>query len=147
MNQKKLFVATPISSFATEHAYTTFRDWLLATLVMLRNEDSIAEVYCAAERVAASQIGGDPELATRKDLAALRAATHFALIYPEKVASSVLIELGYALALNQTIVIICRSKADLPFAARAFETIYEQVTITTVDGFDVAAARAMVASL
>lgn len=147
ISPKKVFVATPISSFASDHEYALFRDYLLATLTLLREENSIAAVYCAAEHVAVAQLGGDPVDATRRDLAALQAATHFVLIYPAKIASSVLIELGYALALQQTIVVICRSPMDLPFAARAFDRIYANVMIKTVAEFDVESAHVIIEAL
>jgi hypothetical protein len=50
---------------------------------------------------------------------ALRASRCFILIYPERVCSSVLIEAGYAIALDKISIFITRNNRDLPYLIHA----------------------------
>src|SRR5271166_5837456 len=53
--------------------------------------------------------------ALRRDLTALRHARLFVLIYPGKIVTSALVEVGYALALRLPCLLLVRDRSDLPY--------------------------------
>ena len=57
----------------------------------------------------------DAYLALAKDLRAIRECGTFFLHWPSRSASSALFELGYALALNKRVVMLVRTRDDLPY--------------------------------
>jgi hypothetical protein len=54
-----------------------------------------------------------------RSFSALRASKCFILIYPERVSSSVLLEAGYAIALDKISVFIAKNNRDLPYLIHA----------------------------
>ena len=60
----------------------------------------------------------DPAGAAVNDFTALNACDVFVFFYPERSASSVLVELGYALALQKHTIIIVQRADDIPFLLR-----------------------------
>jgi hypothetical protein len=55
------------------------------------------------------------ERAMEMGFAQLKRSEYYVFIYPEKVASSILVEIGYAIALLKKTIIFVRSRRDLPF--------------------------------
>jgi nucleoside 2-deoxyribosyltransferase len=56
-----------------------------------------------------------PSIATNENLDLLNSCDRFIMIYPEKVVSSCLIELGFAIAQRKPCTIFYKKKEDLPY--------------------------------
>jgi len=56
-----------------------------------------------------------PQLAIQENFKKLKSVEYILAIYPSKVASSMLVEIGYGIALTKRIVIFYRDKNDLPY--------------------------------
>lgn len=126
-NNIYIFISTPISGFSSASDYSKFREWFVCNLNQLRNANPCVNIYCAAEHVDSHKHMGKPFESTRQDIVALDRSQGFILFYPEKIASSALIELGYALAKNTPILIVTPSKSVIPFMATAFDELYSNV--------------------
>lgn len=77
-----------------------------------------------------------PEIAAREDFNAIEKCKNFLLYYPEKVPTSALIELGYALRDRDNILICSKDKHTLPFLARGLsdlDTNFHFLECSTVD--------------
>lgn len=68
-----------------------------------------------------------PKVAAKIDFSALSSSRNFLLIYPEKLPTSALIELGYALAKSKNIIMCSNDIHTLPFLARGFNETFENV--------------------
>lgn len=68
-----------------------------------------------------------PKVAAKIDFDALDKSRNFLLVYPEKLPTSALIELGYALATSKNIVMCSDDIHTLPFLARGFNETFENV--------------------
>ena len=69
------------------------------------------------------------DIAAKEDFTAIENCRNFLLYYPEAVATSALIELGYALRDRDNIVIATKNKNVLPFLARGLSDINENVRV------------------
>jgi hypothetical protein len=109
-----VFIAMPMSTLP-ELDYRRARRLVLDLIQVLRGEFALERVYFAGRAIetqAQFSIGSDGML---DDLDALRRSRRFWLIYPEAVASSALIEVGYALRENLPIAIFVRKGIALPY--------------------------------
>jgi hypothetical protein len=111
-----VFIASPMSSQIED--YKEIRPYIIEVLHFLRQEAKV-EAYYAGEKY-------DPDttfrlqtyLETQIDLKELRQADHLFLIHPGRVASSSLVEVGYALGQRKTCHIFTKNRKDLPFLLR-----------------------------
>lgn len=76
-----------------------------------------------------------PKVAAKIDFEALDKSKNFLLIYPEKLPTSALIELGYAIAANKNIVMCSDNVHTLPFLARGFNEAFENICFVEYDNF------------
>jgi len=116
----QIFVASPMDSLGTDTAFQIDREGVLRIVQALEQEMVEAKVHYAGSAIA-SRAAFDPELRGFEiNCRALHTATAFVLLYPARIASSVLVEVGAALALELPIVMFVRSREDLPYLLRAF---------------------------
>lgn len=71
-----------------------------------------------------------------EDFAAIENSRNFVLFYPEKAATSALIELGYALRDKRNILIVSKNIHTLPFLARGMDKAHENVRTLFYDEFE-----------
>lgn len=69
-----------------------------------------------------------PDIAAKLDLDAIVKSTNFLFIYPSKVPTSALIELGYAMHAQKNVIICAPNSNTLPFLARGFSQAFSNVT-------------------
>jgi hypothetical protein len=109
-----LFIAAPMSA-VDEATYGEGRAGILATIQRLETAHGFGAIYFAGAEIGGSASFTDRGEALRRDFAALRNANLFALIYPAKIVTSALVEVGYALALRLPCLLLVRDKQDLPY--------------------------------
>lgn len=61
----------------------------------------------------------------QRDYAALKASDYQLIIYPEKILSSIFIELGIAIEKKKGITILTKNEDDLPFSAKELDSVGE----------------------
>jgi hypothetical protein len=109
-----VFISVPMTSMPKE-----YQEELRSKALQLKGvlEKRGVSCYTAAERIMVATSEGVEGLflARRRDLEALRTSKHYVLLHPAPVASSVLAEAGYALAMRKPSFYLCRCRADLPF--------------------------------
>lgn len=127
----QLFISTPISTFS-QVELLQFENWCRGLETKLKDEFDGLGIYCAILGLMNSSDFDNPETSVRKDLEALSSCSGFVMLYPKKVASSVLIELGYAIALKKPILIITHARNELPHLTKGLEISAERVKILEV---------------
>ncbi len=110
-----VFLAAPMSAYSNDREYREGRDEVLALIEALKAKFGFREVYFAGQDVASVERFSSNDAALAQDMAALRASRAFCLLYPARLASSVLVEVGYAMALGIPCVLLTRRRGDLPF--------------------------------
>jgi len=120
-----IFLASSISSFSSASQYTEDRNRMLELIRVL--EEKIGTVFYAGRNIPNKDcLDADEEV--KADFEAIKDCTYFIMCYPEKSTSSVLVEAGYALALNKFSIYIVRNLADLPFLLQFAMRVYKNVT-------------------
>lgn len=133
---KQLFISTPISAFNTNDDYLKFRAWLAHLITKLENTVPLLQIFCVAAKVKTQNALDSPKDSLLHDISKLDWCSDFLLIYPKQVATSALIELGYALAKEKKILICHISSVELPFMASQMDEILQNVTKITFKKFD-----------
>ena len=113
-----LFVSTPMASIAGEREYDRWRGLVLTSIDVIKDKFGFEEVVCPMEQISGSAEFEDPEFVAAKDLLQLQQCEYFLMLYPSQLASSVLVELGYAIAQNKKSVVLVQDKMQLPFIIR-----------------------------
>jgi len=110
----KLFIATPMSAFNKEE-YNELRE-IINRIKQFSEEEIFAEITTVNQTEFF-----EPKEALKQDLKAIDESEKFIMIYPSKIHSSVLIELGYAIAKDKEILILTKDKKDIPYLAQDLE--------------------------
>lgn len=108
----KIFIATPMSAHV--ESFDEIRLKVLELKTWLE-EHFNSEVYYAGEDYNKEAGFTHHDTAANLDLKMLDESSHFILIYPTKVATSALLELGWALAQKKSCVVFYKKEEDLPF--------------------------------
>lgn len=113
----KVFIGAPMSGLEPD-AYVALRAQVLDMRAQVSRAPGVSDVYFAGEAIASAQDFSDPAAAALRDFTALAECDVFVFFYPERSASSVLIELGYALAMRKRVILMVRREDDIPFLLR-----------------------------
>lgn len=145
MEKIELFISAPIAGFDKEQEYIAYRKNIIRLLEDVAQQVPIQKIHSVISEISSRSKYDSPEESANNDLEAISKSTHFILFYPRRVASSVLIELGYALALKKKALIVATRMEDLPYMAQGlqaqrFNTSYliaplERVSISDMKKF------------
>lgn len=124
-----VFLAAAMAGHKGEVEYTESRNAVLALIQVLKEKCGCTSVFYAGTTMPTMNDFDPKALALHVDLRAMRASKYFILYYPQKIASSVLYEAGWALILGKPSIYVIRDdkKEDegLPFllndAGQAFK--------------------------
>lgn len=117
----RVFLATPISSIDGDTERAEIR-------ALSRSFVSSVVGICPAAAVCSEILDHSvaeeyesPDAAATEDFGAISACSHFVLVYPRPLATSALMELGYAMAMDIPCLIYANNVNDLPYLARPAE--------------------------
>jgi hypothetical protein len=120
-----VFVAAVMAGHKGDPEYQKSREAVLSLIEVLKKRCGFTSVFYAGESIPTTKKFDPKILALQLDLQAMRESKNFILYYPEKIASSVLYEAGWALTLGKPSIYIIRDDDGLPFllndAAQAFK--------------------------
>lgn len=117
-----VFLASPMASLSDEAAYERQRADVERIKDALGSRPGLQRIYDSGRNLR-YQDWEPGQIAAEIDLEALRHSRYFMLYFPEKVASSVLFEAGYALGLGKAAVYVASTKDQLPFLMRDVESL------------------------
>lgn len=110
-----VFLSAPMSGFASDLEYRRSRNEILSLVDALRAKATVGGVYYAGNTIASQSEFNSANFAAAADFEALRQSASFVLLYPAKLVSSALVEIGYALALQIPCLILAHRRNDLPY--------------------------------
>lgn len=110
-----LFLSTPMSGLGDDRAYQHHRTFVLEVLDALKSHPTLERIYFAGLNVDSIQGFDAGDEALLADTLALRQSRLFCMVYPAKIASSVLLEAGMALAWGKPCTFFVRRREDLPY--------------------------------
>lgn len=129
MSINNIFIATPIAGFLNKNDYKMYKKLIEEIVVEINRTNIFGNVYCEITNLDDIADYDSPAASAAKDFNNVLNSEYFILLYPQRVVSSALIELGYALAKGKKILIISSDKNALPYMALELDKIYHNVTI------------------
>lgn len=111
----KVFVGVPMAS-ADDNEYKEYKDCADKVKKALLKFTGASEVYCPCEEIPNRGKFEGYKKAILKDFQILRESEHYIFIYPKAITSSILVEMGYAIALSKNTTIFAKKSGDLLYA-------------------------------
>lgn len=113
--QDSIFISSPMAGYDNNQKYTDYRTLILNVRNVLVKEKNAKNVIYAGSRIETINDFEDKGLSLQMVYRYVQQCKSFILIYPEKVASSVFLEVGWAIAMRKPLVLFVRDRDDLPF--------------------------------
>jgi hypothetical protein len=118
VKEGSVFVGAPMASIGNDIDYAVHRDGMINIIDAIEICCDRVECYWAGKNIAREKDFHGEQTALSIDLSELKSSSACVFVYMEKIVSSVIVEIGYAIALNKKIIIFCRNKDDLPYLLR-----------------------------
>jgi hypothetical protein len=130
----KVFIGTPMASIDSNQ-YLENRKEILALIDDIRKHCKLDDIYSPIITNADSNNFDGQEKAMEMDFSILKQSEYYVFIYPYKTASSVLVEIGYAIALIKKTIIFVRNRKDLPFMLEKADKRNSNIKIYEYENF------------
>jgi hypothetical protein len=124
-----VFLSSPMAAFEDNDRYIKEREFTNCVIECFKNECGFSSIFYAGKEINNIEDFELEEFSIERDLDACRESKYFALIWPEKLASSVLVEAGWAIALNKPSVYFVKNRKELPFLLRTIDQACKNVRI------------------
>jgi len=108
-----IFISSPMKSLDDQH-YTSLRNDIINMIDKLKSACQFDQIYYAGMNLDSQEKFYLPWVTFRVNMAALERSKYIVLIYPEKVVSSVLIEIGWAVKSSKPCLLFVKNRKDLP---------------------------------
>ena len=118
IERNKVFIGAPMAS-TTE--YEVIRGYMVQLKKLIVEQCGLSNVYYPGDNIRTSKDFHGKGSAIAIDFKELKECEYCIFIYPEKVASSILLEIGYAIATIKKIIIFTKEKETLPFMLQEAE--------------------------
>jgi hypothetical protein len=124
----KVFIGVPMAS-ADDDEYPEYKNCALSVKQALLDYTGAKDVYCPSESIPDRGNFEGYKKAIIKDFQILKESEHYVFIYPKNITSSILVEIGYAIALSKNTTIFTKNKKDLPFMLKQANTVIHNLEI------------------
>lgn len=131
----KVFIGVPMASVA-KLQYAKMRSGALSVKQAILEHTRIRDVYCPMEAIASTSNFDSEKKAIFDDFKILKESEYYLFIYPKRVVSSVLLEMGYAIALSKKTKIFTQNRANLPFMLRQADEAVPNLFVHEYKQFD-----------
>lgn len=118
------FLAAPMASHTSDAEYKRDREDMNEIVDAMEKECGFTSVFYAGKHIPTSKQFDAADISVKNDYEALRSSRRFVLVYPFKLASSVLVEAGMAIALKKPTIIFARDRNELPFLLKEAEQAF-----------------------
>ena len=110
-----IFIAAPMSGFDNDADFQAAKSDIALLSNTLRGMRKVEHVYFAGENIASTDNFSPNNNALISDITMLAKSDHFIFIYPKKVLTSALVEVGYALGRGIRSHFFVKDRSDLPY--------------------------------
>jgi hypothetical protein len=129
----KVFIGAPMASI-DEKNYIELREICLTIQSILSSFNGISEVYYPGNQIHGQSEFDGETVAIIKDFKMLKESEFYLFIYPQKVVTSVLCEMGYAIAtMKNTVIFVKRNRKSLPYMLKQADKAISNLKIYEFD--------------
>lgn len=127
LKKNKIFIGSPMAS-VKEETYGSIRKDVLDLKKVLENDCGFEDVYYPGQDLNGIDWDGQ-EKAILNDFKLLKESEHYVFIFPKKVTSSILMEMGYAIALSKNTLIFTHGRRSLPYMLQQADKAISSIRI------------------
>jgi hypothetical protein len=131
-----VFLSVPIASFETEEELRRIQKITKSIKEILEYTHQMRYVFYAGDNIDAFSKFHPEEASIKKDFLSIHDCPNFVLLYPYIIASSALVEIGYAMSLKKNIIILTPKRNVLPFLLRKADTVFPNIKIIEFTSLD-----------
>jgi hypothetical protein len=131
-----VFISSPMAALANDKQYRKDREKVLAIMKALQTDCKFNSCIYAGNDIESMEKFQQPDDSLKDDFRNLRESRYFILLYPAKLASSVLLEAGWALAFGKPSVYFVSNREDLPFLLQQAGQTFNNVKIYECEKVD-----------
>ncbi len=135
VKKDKIFIGSPMAS-VKETTYESIRKDALRLKSALIKYCDFDDVYYPGENITGQNYFDGQEKAILNDFKLLKESEHYIFIYPKKVTSSILMEMGYAIALSKNTLIFTNGRKSLPYMLQQADKAIPNIRIYEYRSFD-----------
>lgn len=129
IEEYNLFVSTPMAAFDSSKEFEKHRAAILDVLRGIKRRCDFDKVFYAGSEISSFEEFELADLSVAEDYNALKYSDNFMIIYPKRITTSALIELGWAMAMGKPIVVFARNRDDLPYLMKHADSVYKNIAI------------------
>lgn len=130
VKKRSVFLSSPMASL-NDDEYEKFHTQMLLVQAAIKKECKSRQVFYPGQNIEKSERFEGKQKAIDKNFIKLKECEYLVVIYPEMLTSSVLVEVGYALALSKKIIIFVKNKEDLPYILQEADKSINNVNLYT----------------
>ena len=123
-----IFISAPMTSF-NEAKYDEIHKLSESVSDAITKHTNVKKIYSGLLKFKSINDIEDETAAAKNDFQKISSSKKFILIYPEKIVTSCLVEIGYAICLNLPCILFVRDRDDLPYNLKELGQIKNNVLI------------------
>lgn len=123
-----IFISAPMTSFNSDK-YEEIHKLSEGVYDAIINHTNVEKIYSGLLKFKNINDIEDETAAAKNDFQKISSSNKFILIYPEKIVTSCLVEIGYAICLNLPCILFVRDRNDLPYNLKELGQIKNNVLI------------------
>jgi hypothetical protein len=136
----KVFIGVPMASIAKVE-YAKMRSGAMQIKQAILTHTKLKDVYCPVENIVSTTNFDSEKKAIFDDFRVLKESEYYIFLYPKRIASSVLLEMGYAIALSKKTRVFTNSRSELPFMLRQADEAVPNLFVYEYKEFSEIAAK------
>jgi len=126
-----IFISAPMAAFENDNDFKSSKASLTDVIREIKRSCGFHEVFYAGREIESSKDFAAEGLAVIENFRAVKYSKYFLLIYPKKLATSALIEFGWAMAFKKPIIILVKNREDLPFLLKQIDAKFDHIDLFT----------------
>lgn len=124
-----VFLSAPMAAYENENDYKVSRKLSLSVVDAFKNHCELNNIYYAGNNIESTDEFNDHKFSLERSLNSFRKSKTFVFIYPEKIASSVFVEAGWAIYSDKPSIFFVKSSAKLPFLLKKVDQFGSNIRI------------------
>ena len=127
-----VFISTPMAAYDDDEKYQRQRLEILRIRDALKDHCKIKKVFYAGVDIAKKNDFEASDISAKDDFEAINSSKLLIFVYPEKLASGALVEVGAAIALRVPCLFLVPDRETLPFMLKQADQAFDYIKVYTV---------------
>ena len=127
-----VFISTPMAGWNDKTKYRQQRTEILNIVAALHSECKFRHIFYAGSEIDDPEKFEAKDISAKEDFDALLVSKYLLFVYPEKIASGALVEVGAAIAAGIPCLLFVPNRKTLPFMLEQADQVFHKIKIYEV---------------